>query len=134
MTPCPLSGHSARRSEAKELARRGWPIDLIAKLGRWGSSAIHSYVEEAASELPCALSNVVVHAIAHSDNLYAKSAEAARSASMDDGPTARAKSVEAIRSANMAPELSLDKLSFLETYFALKTNAVQRTSTGHTRL
>ena len=35
---CSLSGHSARRSEAKELARKGWPLTLIAKLGRMGLS------------------------------------------------------------------------------------------------
>ena len=55
MTPYPLSGHSARRSEAKELARKGWPLELISKLGRWGSSAILAYIEEAAAELPMRL-------------------------------------------------------------------------------
>ena len=49
ISPCQLTGHSARRSEAKELARRGWPIELISKLGRWGSAAILGYIEEAAA-------------------------------------------------------------------------------------
>ena len=45
-----LSGHSARRSGAKALARAGWPVEVIMFLGRWASRAVMRYVEEALAE------------------------------------------------------------------------------------
>jgi len=46
-----LGGHSARRSGAKRYARRGWTLAAISRHGRWGSSAVLAYVEEALAEL-----------------------------------------------------------------------------------
>ena len=50
--PAP-TGHSARRSEAKRLAKLGWSRQDILRLGRWGGKAIDGYIEEAAAETPC---------------------------------------------------------------------------------
>ena len=47
-----VTGHFMRRSGAKELARRGVSLARIQWLGRWGSAAVLSYVEEAAEEAP----------------------------------------------------------------------------------
>ena len=44
-------GHTPRRSGAKRRARRGWSLEIIMILGRWASSAIMAYVEEALAEL-----------------------------------------------------------------------------------
>ena len=46
-----LGGHSARRSGCKALARAGWPLSALQLLGRWGSSAVLGYVEEALTEI-----------------------------------------------------------------------------------
>ena len=46
------TGHSARRSGAMHYARRGTPIQSIQFLGRWKSSAVFRYVEEAMMEIP----------------------------------------------------------------------------------
>ena len=46
-----LGGHSPRRSGAKRRAREGWDIQVILVLGRWASSAILGYIEEAMAEL-----------------------------------------------------------------------------------
>jgi len=45
-----LGGHSPRRSGAKRRARAGWSITAIQHLGRWASSAVLGYVEEALAE------------------------------------------------------------------------------------
>eukprot|EP00435_Cladocopium_sp_Y103_P010334 s4293_g2.t1 len=47
-----MSGHSARRSGAMHYARRSVPLQTIQFLGRWRSSAVFRYVEEALTELP----------------------------------------------------------------------------------
>ena len=46
-----LGGHTPRRSGAKRRAREGWDIQVIMVLGRWASSAILGYIEEAMAEL-----------------------------------------------------------------------------------
>jgi len=46
------SGHTFRRSGAKHLARAGLPLARIQFYGRWGSSAVLGYVEEAMEESP----------------------------------------------------------------------------------
>ena len=47
-----LGRHSPPRgSGAKRRAREGWDIQVIMVLGRWASSAILGYIEEAMSEL-----------------------------------------------------------------------------------
>ena len=46
-----VGGHSPRRAGAKRRARAGWDIQVIMVLGRWASSAILGYIEEAMSEL-----------------------------------------------------------------------------------
>eukprot|EP00438_Fugacium_kawagutii_P013596 Skav223057 [mRNA] locus=scaffold1069:397339:398856:+ [translate_table: standard] len=47
-----LTGHSPRRSGAMLYSRRGMAVPDIGFLGRWRSSAIFRYVEEALAELP----------------------------------------------------------------------------------
>ena len=47
-----MSGHSARRSGAMWYARQGLPTHEIGFLGRWKSSAVFRYVEEALQALP----------------------------------------------------------------------------------
>ena len=47
-----MSGHSARRSGAMRYTRMGLSIYEIASLGRWKSSAVFRYVEEALEEVP----------------------------------------------------------------------------------
>eukprot|EP00435_Cladocopium_sp_Y103_P008713 s2755_g2.t1 len=47
-----ISGHSARRSGAMHYARRNLALQSIQFLGRWRSSAVFRYVEEALTELP----------------------------------------------------------------------------------
>ena len=53
--PRSVTGHFLRRSGAKALARAGVPLAKIQWMGRWGSSAILAYVEEAAEEAPAQL-------------------------------------------------------------------------------
>ena len=47
-----LTGHSARRSGAMWYARKGLPVHEIGLLGRWKSSAVFRYIEEALQEIP----------------------------------------------------------------------------------
>ena len=47
-----MSGHSARRSGAMMYARAGMSLPEISFLGRWRSSAVLRYVEEALTEIP----------------------------------------------------------------------------------
>eukprot|EP00435_Cladocopium_sp_Y103_P045957 s46_g13.t1 len=47
-----LTGHSGRRSGAMWYARRGLPIHEIGTLGRWRSSAVFRYIEEALQDIP----------------------------------------------------------------------------------
>ena len=48
-----VTGHTLRRSGAKDAARRfGMPLSMIQWLGRWGSSAVAGYVEDAMEEMP----------------------------------------------------------------------------------
>ena len=51
-SPEAVTGHFMRRSGAKHLARTGVPLSKIQWMGRWGSSAVLAYVEEAAEEAP----------------------------------------------------------------------------------
>eukprot|EP00972_Heterocapsa_arctica_P063033 9298949-Heterocapsa_arctica.AAC.1 len=46
----PPSGHSARRSGAKRYARAGYSLWMIQFLGRWESTVVLDYVEEALAE------------------------------------------------------------------------------------
>ena len=50
-----VTGHSARRSGALGYIRSGWTITQTAYLGRWKSSAILSYAEEALETMPANL-------------------------------------------------------------------------------
>ena len=54
-----VGGHTPRRSGAKRMAKEGWPILAIQHLGRWASSTVLSYVEEAYAEKPCGKAIVV---------------------------------------------------------------------------
>ena len=47
-----MSGHSARRSGAMMYTRLGIDIQTVGFMGRWRSSAVFRYVEEATKELP----------------------------------------------------------------------------------
>ena len=47
-----ITGHSARRSGAMYYTRQGLGIQEISVLGRWKSSAVFRYVEEALEEVP----------------------------------------------------------------------------------
>ena len=47
-----LTGHSARRSGAMWYARKGMPVHEMDLLGRWKSSAVFRYIEEALQEIP----------------------------------------------------------------------------------
>ena len=47
-----MSGHSARRSGAMRYTRLGMSVYEVATLGRWKSSAVFRYVEEALEEVP----------------------------------------------------------------------------------
>eukprot|EP00435_Cladocopium_sp_Y103_P026763 s1801_g6.t1 len=49
------SGHSGRRTGALQYIRSGWSVTQVAHLGRWKSSAILSYAEEALEQLPANL-------------------------------------------------------------------------------
>ena len=50
-----VSGHSARRTGALGYIRAGYSITQVGYLGRWKSSAILSYAEEALEQLPANL-------------------------------------------------------------------------------
>lgn len=52
-----VTGHSARRSGALGYIRAGWTISQTAYLGRWKSSAILSYAEEALETMPANLAD-----------------------------------------------------------------------------
>ena len=47
-----VSGHLARRTGALTYVRKGWPLAQIAYLGRWKSSIIYQYSEEALQSIP----------------------------------------------------------------------------------
>ena len=47
-----MTGHSARRSGAMAYARMGMSVHHIQFLGRWKSSAVFRYIEEAMTEIP----------------------------------------------------------------------------------
>ena len=48
-----ITGHSLRRSGAKDAVRRHqMPLAMVQWLGRWGSEAVRGYVEEAMEEMP----------------------------------------------------------------------------------
>eukprot|EP00435_Cladocopium_sp_Y103_P074268 s637_g47.t1 len=47
-----ITGHSARRTGAMQYARAGVGVHQIQFLGRWRSSAIFRYIEEAMTEMP----------------------------------------------------------------------------------
>ena len=47
-----MTGHSARRSGAMAYARAGVSVHHIQFLGRWKSSAVFRYIEEAMTEIP----------------------------------------------------------------------------------
>ena len=48
-----VTGHSPRRSGAMFYVRRGMAIQELAFLGRWRSSVVLNYAEEALQEKPC---------------------------------------------------------------------------------
>ena len=50
-----LTGHSARRTGALKYIREGWSVSQVAHLGRWKSSAILLYAEEAMEDMPANL-------------------------------------------------------------------------------
>ena len=50
-----VTGHSPRKSGAMFYVRRGLPIQELAFLGRWKSSVVFTYAEEALQEKPMAL-------------------------------------------------------------------------------
>ncbi len=50
-----LTGHSARRTGALKYIREGWSVSQVAHLGRWKSSAILLYAEEALEDMPANL-------------------------------------------------------------------------------
>eukprot|EP00435_Cladocopium_sp_Y103_P056771 s1426_g19.t1 len=50
------SGHSGRRTGALQYIRSGWSVTQVAHLGRWKSSAILAYAEEALEQMPANLS------------------------------------------------------------------------------
>lgn len=50
-----VSGHSGRRTGALSYIRAGWSISQVAHLGRWKSSAILQYAEEALEQMPANL-------------------------------------------------------------------------------
>eukprot|EP00435_Cladocopium_sp_Y103_P003205 s166_g1.t1 len=50
-----VSGHSGRRTGALHYIRSGWAISQVAHLGRWKSSAILAYAEEALEQMPANL-------------------------------------------------------------------------------
>ena len=45
------SGHSPRRSGAKRYARAGWSVWMIQFMGRWATSTVLEYIEEAMAEM-----------------------------------------------------------------------------------
>ncbi|CAJ1350967.1 unnamed protein product, partial [Effrenium voratum] len=47
-----VNGHSARRSGAMHHTRMGMDIKTVAYLGRWKSSVVYTYAEEALEEMP----------------------------------------------------------------------------------
>eukprot|EP00435_Cladocopium_sp_Y103_P028266 s2421_g7.t1 len=48
-----VTGHTLRRSGAKDAVKRfKYPLAMVQWLGRWGSSAVQGYVEEALEEMP----------------------------------------------------------------------------------
>ena len=47
-----ITGHSARRSGAMHYTREGLDVATISFLGRWKSSAVLRYIEEALSQMP----------------------------------------------------------------------------------
>ena len=51
-TTLTMTGHSGRRSGAMWYARLGLPIHEIGTLGRWKSSAVFRYIEEALQDIP----------------------------------------------------------------------------------
>ena len=51
------TGHSARRSGAMAYAREGTSIHHIQFLGRWKSSAVFRYIEDAMTEMPMNVTN-----------------------------------------------------------------------------
>ena len=53
-----VTGHTARRSGAQWLARRGLPLWAVQYLGRWGSSSVRQYTAEAYADRRAVLSRV----------------------------------------------------------------------------
>eukprot|EP00438_Fugacium_kawagutii_P033981 Skav228939 [mRNA] locus=scaffold2181:356157:357920:- [translate_table: standard] len=50
-----ITGHSGRRTGALNYIRSGWSVAQVAHLGRWKSSAILTYAEEALEQVPANL-------------------------------------------------------------------------------
>jgi len=55
-----VTGHSRRRSGAMLYVRKGLPIQELAFLGRWRSSVVLAYAEEALQEKPMTLINLSI--------------------------------------------------------------------------
>ena len=47
-----IDGHSMRRSGAQYMAAAGIPVEMVMWFGRWGSSAIRAYIEDARTHAP----------------------------------------------------------------------------------
>ena len=60
LDPTTVTGHFLRRSGAKALARAGVALAKVQWMGRWGSSAVLAYVEEAAEEAPASFQSLHV--------------------------------------------------------------------------
>ena len=65
--PAEVTGHFMRRSGAKAWARSGFSLATVQWLGRWGSSAVMLYVEEAAEELAPGVDHRVPLEVVRSD-------------------------------------------------------------------
>ena len=58
-----VSGHSARRSGAMMYARGGMSVQEIAYLGRWKSSAVFRYIEQALQDVPLNITGKFNHEV-----------------------------------------------------------------------
>ena len=62
-----VSGHSARRSGAMMYARGGMSVQEIAYLGRWKSSAVFRYIEQALQDVPLNITGRFDHGTVQGD-------------------------------------------------------------------
>ena len=62
-----ISGHSARRSGAMHYTREGLDVATVSFLGRWKSSAVLRYIEEALALMPVNIKKTAGDAVAPED-------------------------------------------------------------------